>query len=161
MGAKVDKTNAMRMLDRADIPYQVHLYECADGKIDGVSVAQKLGQDVGCVYKTLVTKGTGNYYVFVVPVAQELDLKKAAKAVGEKAIEMIHVAEINKVTGYVRGGCSPIGMKKQFSTVFDDSVEKQAHIMVSGGRIGYQIELDPKALIRLLQGKTAQITACL
>ena len=117
------KTNAMRMLDRAKVPYQTHTYDHADGKVDGVSVAEKLGQRVEQVYKTLVTRGNGGFYVFVIPVSKELDLKKAAKAVGEKAVEMIHVNEINKITGYIRGGCSPVGMKKQFPTVFDAAVE--------------------------------------
>ena len=133
------KTNAMRMLDRAKVPYQTHTYDHADGKIDGVSVAEKLGQRVEQVYKTLVTRGNGGFYVFVIPVAKELDLKKAAKAVGEKAVEMIHVNEINKITGYIRGGCSPVGMKKQFPTVFDAAVETLPSVIVSGGRIGCQI----------------------
>ena len=152
------KTNAMRMLDRAKIPYQVHTYTHEDGKIDGVSVAQKLGQDPARVFKTLVTKGaSGGHYVFVIPVAEELDLKKAAKSVGEKSVSMIHVAEINPVTGYIRGGCSPVGMKKLFPTVFDRSVEGLPTVMVSGGRIGCQIEAAPGDLLPLVRAKTADL----
>ena len=151
------KTNAMRMLDRAKVPYQTHTYDHEDGKIDGVSVAEKLGQRVEQVYKTLVTRGGGSYYVFVIPVDKELDLKKAAKAVGEKSVEMIHVSEINKVTGYVRGGCSPVGMKKLFSTVFDAAVETLPTVIVSGGRIGCQIEAAPSDLLPLVKAKTAPL----
>ena len=152
------KTNAMRMLDRAKIPYQVHTYTHEDGKIDGVSVAQKMGQDPARVFKTLVTKGaSGGHYVFVIPVAEELDLKKAAKSVGEKSVSMIHVAEINPVTGYIRGGCSPVGMKKLFPTVFDRSVEGLPTVMVSGGRIGCQIEAAPGDLLPLVRAKTADL----
>lgn len=152
------KTNAMRMLERAKIPYKVYTYSHEDGKIDGVSVAEKLGQDVGQVYKTLVTRGASRInYVFVIPVDRELDLKKAAKSVGEKSVEMIRVDEINKATGYVRGGCSPVGMKKQFSTVFDRAVENLTTVIVSGGRIGTQIETAPAALIKLIGAKTADL----
>lgn len=151
------KTNAMRMLDRAKVPYQTHTYDHADGKIDGVSVAEKLGQRVEQVYKTLVTRGNGGFYVFVIPVAKELDLKKAAKAVGEKAVEMIHVNEINKITGYIRGGCSPVGMKKQFPTVFDAAVETLSSVIVSGGRIGCQIEAAPSDLLPLIRAKIAPL----
>ena len=119
-----------------------------------------MGQNPEQVFKTLVTKGAGrDYYVFVVPVLKELDLKRAAKSVGEKHVEMIHVKDINKVTGYIRGGCSPIGMKKQFVTVFDKSAENIEAIIVSAGKIGYQIELVPKDLIELVGAKTAEITA--
>ena len=153
------KTNAMRMLDQAKIPYQIHTYEHSDGKIDGVSVAAKLGQDVDTVYKTLVTRGASRAnYVFVIPVAKELDLKKAAKSVGEKSVEMIHVDEINKTTGYIRGGCSPVGMKKLFVTVFDEAVNSLPRVIVSGGRIGCQIEAAPSDLLPLVKAKTADIT---
>lgn len=152
------KTNAMRMLDRAKIPYQVHLYSHDDGQIDGLSVAGKLGQDVSMVYKTLVTRGhSGGLYVFVVSVAKELDLKKAAKAVGEKSVEMIRVDEINKYTGYIRGGCSPIGMKKLYPTIFDAPARDLERITVSGGRIGCQVELDPIALAELVKGSFADL----
>ena len=153
------KTNAMRLLDKAKISYQVHTYEHEDGKIDGISVAEKLGEPLEQVFKTLVTKGSkGGYFVFVIPVAQELDLKKAAKAVGEKSVEMIHVVDINKVTGYIRGGCSPVGMKKLFPTVFDSSVENLPTVIVSGGRIGTQVEVQPKELLALVKAKTAELT---
>ena len=154
------KTNVMRILDKAKITYKAHTYDHSDGAIDGAAVAEKMGQNPEQVFKTLVTKGAGrDYYVFVVPVLKELDLKKAAKSVGEKHVEMIHVKDINKVTGYIRGGCSPIGMKKQFVTVFDKSAENIETIIVSTGKIGYQIELAPKDLIELVGAKTAEITA--
>lgn len=154
------KTNVMRILDKAKITYKAHTYDHSDGAIDGAAVAEKMGQNPEQVFKTLVTKGAGrDYYVFVVPVLKELDLKKAAKAVGEKHVEMIHVKDINKVTGYIRGGCSPIGMKKQFVTVFDKSAENIEAIIVSAGKIGYQIELAPKDLIEIVGAKTAEITA--
>lgn len=153
------KTNAMRMLDRGKVPYHMYTYDHSDGKIDGVSVAAKVGQDPDKVFKTLVTKGSsGGYFVFVLPVALELDLKKAARAVGEKSVAMIRVDEINRVTGYIRGGCSPVGMKKLYPTVFDRRVESLPAVVVSGGRIGVQVEVAPEALIRLVGGKTAEIT---
>lgn len=153
------KTNAMRMLDREKIPYNVHTYDNSDGKIDGPSVAAKIGQDPKRVWKTLVTKGSsGGYFVFVLPVELDLDLKKAAKAVGEKSVSMIRVDEINKVTGYIRGGCSPVGMKKLYPTVFDRRVEDLPAVVVSGGRIGTQIEVEPAALLRLVGAATADIT---
>lgn len=136
------KTNAMRILDANKINYQMMTYENKDGKIDGLSVAGKIGRDPKSVYKTLVAQGSSkNLYVFVIPVAAELDLKKAAKAVGEKKVEMIHVKDIQKWTGYIRGGCSPIGMKKQYRTLIDQSAENLETIIVSGGKIGIQIEL--------------------
>ena len=154
------KTNVMRILDKAKITYKAHTYDHSDGAIDGAAVAEKMRQNPEQVFKTLVTKGAGrDYYVFVVPVLKELDLKKAAKSVGEKHVEMIHVKDINKVTGYIRGGCSPIGMKKQFVTVFDKSAENIETIIVSAGKIGYQIELAPKDLIEIVGAKTAEITA--
>jgi Cys-tRNA(Pro)/Cys-tRNA(Cys) deacylase len=153
-----NKTNVMRILDKAKISYQFYFYDHEDGKIDGVSVAHKLGQKVEQVFKTLVTRGASReFYVFVVPVAKELDLKAAAKSVGEKSVEMIHVDEINKTTGYIRGGCSPVGMKKQFKTVIDSSCEQLDTIIVSGGKIGAQVELEPRALLTLIGGDTAKI----
>lgn len=153
-----NKTNVMRILDQAKIPYKFYFYDHEDGKIDGVSVASKLGQKVEQVFKTLVTRGAGHaFYVFVVPVAKELNLKAAAKSVGEKSVEMIHVSEINKITGYIRGGCSPIGMKKQFPTVIDSSCEQLPSIIVSGGKIGAQVEVEPRALLDFIGGKTAEI----
>lgn len=153
------KTNVMRILEREKINFTAQEYEHNDGAIDGISVAKKMGQPPEQVFKTLVTRGAGrDYFVFVIPVEKELDLKAAAKAVGEKSVEMIKVADINKVTGYVRGGCSPIGMKKSFVTVFDDSCLAMPAIIVSAGKIGYQIRLAPTDLIRLAEGKTAPIT---
>ncbi|MBQ3553613.1 MAG: Cys-tRNA(Pro) deacylase [Clostridia bacterium] len=152
------KTNAMRMAEKEKIPFETYTYEAKDGAIDGVSVAQKLGQDETKVYKTLVTQGTSkNYYVFVIPVAEELDLKAAARSVGEKAVEMIKVSDINKVTGYIRGGCSPIGMKKQYKTVIDASCLLLDTMIFSGGKIGFQMEMAPDALIRLVGAETAEI----
>lgn len=156
---KENKTNVMRILDKEGIPYKAHFYEHEDGRIDGISVAEKLGQDPDRVFKTLVTKGaSGAYRVYEVPVEKELDLKKAARAAGEKSVSMIHVSEINAVTGYIRGGCSPIGMKKQFSTFLDDSAKAFQTIMISGGKIGAQVELNPEELLRLVRGSYAPLT---
>ena len=161
MMGKEAKTNAMRMLERAKIAYQPHEYPHAEGDpVDGATVAKLTGQDPARVFKTLVTQGADHmYYVFVVPVMAELDLKKAAKAAGVKSVAMIHVADINKITGYIRGGCSPVGMKKQFNTVFDESCLAQTTILVSGGRIGTQVEAAPADLVKVTRGKTASITA--
>ncbi len=146
-----DKTNAMRILDRAGICYNVHSYEVTDGRIDGLAIAEKVGQNPELVYKTLVTQGSSrNYYVFVIPVAEELNLKAAAKAVGEKSVEMIKVADINKVTGYIRGDCSPVGMKKQFKTVAHETAAFLDRFFVSGGKIGLQIEVSPNELAELI-----------
>lgn len=157
----MQKTNAMRILDQAKIAYQVHEYPHGKDAVDGVSVAELLGQDVKSVYKTLVTRGASNpskaYYVFVIPVYAELDLKKAAKSVGEKSVEMIHVKEINAVTGYIRGGCSPVGMKKQFRTTFHNDVTSLDTVMVSGGKIGVQIELAPDDLINAVGAQVCDI----
>ena len=150
------KTNAMRMLDRAKIAYVLHTYSPDEG-IDGISVARKLGQPEERVYKTLVTKGKSTHFVFVIPVAAELDLKAAAKAVGEKAVEMIAVKDINKVTGYIRGGCSPVGMKKAFLTVIDETAKSLPAIFVSGGRIGLQMEIDPTGLAAFIGADFAPI----
>ncbi len=152
------KTNAMRMLDIAGIQYGTYAYDHRDGLIDGVSVASKIGRPVGQVYKTLVAQGhSRNYYVFIIPVAEELDLKAAARAVGDKSVEMIKVADLNKVTGYIRGGCSPIGMKKVYTTVLDKSCDNLDKIIISAGKIGQQLEISPKDLIKLLQCKTEAI----
>ncbi|WP_036938282.1 Cys-tRNA(Pro) deacylase [Pseudobacteroides cellulosolvens] len=148
----------MRILDKAKVKYNTYAYDHSDGLIDGVSVASKMGQPVERVYKTLVTQGTSrDYFVFVIPVAEELDLKAAARAVGQKAVEMIKVADINKVTGYIRGGCSPIGMKKEYKTVIDSSCETLDTIIVSAGKIGHQIELAPSDLIKLANCTTERI----
>ncbi|MBR5156513.1 MAG: Cys-tRNA(Pro) deacylase [Clostridia bacterium] len=154
------KTNAMRIIEKEKIPYNSYTYDAGDGAIDGVSVAHKMGQDEKKVYKTLVTKGTGrDYYVFVIPVAKELDLKACARSVGEKSVEMIKVSDINKVTGYIRGGCSPIGMKKEYKTVIDSSCLELETMIFSGGKIGFQVEMSPDALINLIKADTADITA--
>ena len=138
------KTNAQRMLEKEKIPYLAHTYETEDGHIDGISVAHKMGIDPAVVFKTLVTRGASKgIYVFVVPVALELNLKAAARAVGEKSVEMIAVKEITPLTGYIRGGCSPIGMKKHYPTVVDESARPLERMIVSAGRIGGQIELAP------------------
>ena len=135
------KTNAMRFLDTKKIAYEVQAYQC-DEFIDGVHVAEKLGQPLDETFKTIVAQGkSGNYYCFLLPVAEELDLKKAAKSVGEKSVELLHVKDITKVTGYVRGGCTPIGMKKQFMTVVHSSAQELEKFYISGGRIGMQIHL--------------------
>lgn len=150
------KTNAMRILERLKIEYKSHTYD-PDGGIDGCSVAEKLGQPEEQVFKTLVTKGRNGYFVFVIPVAEELDLKKAAKAAGEKSVEMLHVKDLLPTTGYIRGGCSPLGMKKAFATFVHESAENQAAIMVSGGRIGLQIELAPDDLKKAANASFADI----
>lgn len=151
------KTNAMRILDRSKIAYEVITYEC-DEFVDGVSIADKLGQDYKSVYKTLVTVGrSNNYFVFVIPIAEELDMKKAAKSVGEKSVSMLHVKDINKITGYIRGGCSPLGMKKQYITVVDVSAQKLDKIIISGGRIGSQIILKPEDLFKVTNSKVEDI----
>jgi Cys-tRNA(Pro)/Cys-tRNA(Cys) deacylase len=138
------KTNAMRILDAKKVSYEMLTYDNKDGKIDGVSVAEKIGREPKEVYKTLVAMGASrNIFVFVIPVAEELDLKKAAKAAGEKNIEMLPVKDIQKWTGYIRGGCSPIGMKKEYKTFIDVSCRSIDSIIVSGGKIGVQIVLDP------------------
>lgn len=148
MGKEV-KTNAMRILDKNKIDYRVNIYECEEFK-DGVSIADQLGQPYEQSFKTLVTMGkSNNYYVFVIPVDEEIDMKKAAKAVDEKNVEMVHVKDINKVTGYIRGGCTPIGMKKQYATVIHESVMQFDEVIISGGRIGAQIFIKPQDLIRV------------
>lgn len=152
------KTNVMRILGQKKIKYIAHEYPHGEDAVDGVTVARMTGRDPACVFKTLVTRGASKgIYVFVIPVAEELDLKKAAKAVGEKSIAMVHVSEINALTGYVRGGCSPIGMKKQFKTVYHSSILSQDTVLVSAGKIGQQVELSPADLIGLTRGDTANI----
>lgn len=143
------KTNAMRILDGLHIAYTTHSYENKDGKIDGISVAEKIGVDKRQVFKTLVVQdGEKEPYVFIIPVQAELDLKKAAKAVQAKKVEMAPVKDIQKLTGYIRGGCSPIGMKKKYQTILDDSAEGLPSIVVSGGKIGLQMELEVSNLIQ-------------
>ena len=156
---KDEKTNVMRTLEQKKIPYTAHTYPHEDGvAVDGVTVANMLGQNPGAVFKTLVTKGaSGGYYVFDIPVAENLDLKKAAKAVGEKSIAMLPSKELLALTGYVHGGCSPVGMKKLFPTVFHESCAEFDTIMVSAGKIGYQVECKPDDLIALVNAKTADV----
>ncbi len=157
---KIKKTNAMRILDKYDIEYNFLTYDKNDGKIDGISVADKIGKDVESVYKTLVAQGNSNeIYVFVIPVCVELDLKKAAKAVGEKKVQMIHVKDILKYTGYIRGGCSPIGMKKQYVTCIDDAAKIKNTIIISAGQIGLQIELNPHDLTKVIEGDFYNLTS--
>ena len=156
--AKV-KTNAIRILDAKKIVYEVLTYENQDGKIDGVSVAGKIGRDPKEVYKTLVAQGASkSFYVYVIPVEAELDLKKAAKAAGEKNVEMIPVKDILRWTGYIRGGCSPIGMKKEYKTFIDTSCIELENMIVSAGKIGVQIVIDPKLLGDLTKAETVDVT---
>ncbi len=153
-----EKTNVMRILDKKKIPYESHCYVQTDA-VSGVEVAQALGQDPAQVFKTLVTvSGGGSHYVFVIPVAKELDLKKAAKAVGEKSVKMLPQKELLPLTGYVHGGCSPIGMKKAFRTVIDASAEQQETIIFSAGKVGYQVELSLPALAKVLRFSLAELT---
>jgi Cys-tRNA(Pro)/Cys-tRNA(Cys) deacylase len=150
----VQKTNAMRLLDKNKINYNTISYDNKDGKIDGVAVADKIGKDVNSVFKTLVTQGQSKeLYVFIIPVKEELDLKKAAKVAGEKKVEMIHVKDINKYTGYIRGGCSPLAMKKLYKTFIHSSAKGLTNIVFSGGKIGLQIEANPLEIASVIEGK--------
>ena len=154
---KEEKTNVMRTLEQKKLPYTAHSYD-PDGPIDGVSVAQTLGQPPERVFKTLVTRAaSGAYYVFDIPVAENLDLKKAARVVGEKSVAMLPQKELLGLTGYVHGGCSPVGMKKQLPTVFHETALLYDTICVSAGKIGAQVECSPQALIALLRAKTADV----
>lgn len=157
---KDEKTNVMRILDQKEIPYTPHTYPHGEGvAVDGVTVAGIIGRDPECVFKTLVARGaSGALYVFDIPVADSLDLKKAAKAVGEKSVAMLHQKELLPLTGYVHGGCSPIGMKKQYPTVFHETAEILDTIIVSAGKIGCQVELSPTDLIGLVGAETADLT---
>ena len=154
------KTNVMRVLEQKKIHYTAHSYPHGDEAVDGLTVAKITGQDPAKVFKTLVAQGASKkFYVFVIPVAAELDLKKAAKAVGEKSIAMVKVSELLGLTGYVRGGCSPVGMKKQYPTFYHNSAEGLDTLLVSAGKIGWQIELAPAELIKLTRGRTADLIA--
>ena len=156
--AKEEKTNVMRVLDQKKVPYTAHTYSVGDCAPDGVTVARMLGQNAECVFKTLVAKGaSGGYYVFDIPVAATLDLKKAAKAVGEKSISMLPAKELLPLTGYVHGGCSPVGMKKRFPTVFHESCLGHETICVSAGKVGFQVQVAPGDLIALMGGTTANV----
>ena len=156
---KENKTNAMRILETMKIPFETHTYEC-DEFIDGIQIADMLGQPHDKVFKTLVTVGASkNYFVFVIPIAEELDMKKAARSVGEKNVAMIPVKDINQVTGYIRGGCTAIGMKKQYVTRVAEEAILQDTIIVSGGRLGMQIELKPDELLQAAGAEYADLLA--
>ena len=152
------KTNAMRILETENIIYDAITYDVKDGKIDGISVARKTGRDPKQVYKTLVAKGnSGSVFVFMIPVEKELDLKKAAKVAGEKKVEMVPVKDIRKYTGYIRGGCSPIGMKKSYPIFIDDEAINLDDLIISGGKRGVQIELKVKDLKKITQAVFCKI----
>lgn len=151
------KTNAMRILEAKGLPYTLYTYECEEF-IDALQIADQLGFPYEKVYKTLVTRGAHDYFVFVIPIHRELDLKAAARSVGEKSVEMIHVKDIQAVTGYIRGGCTAVGMKKQFVTRIDSSAQGLPSIIVSGGRIGSQIELAPDDLLLAAGAEYADIS---
>lgn len=154
---KGSKTNAMRILERNQIDFQIHTYEC-DAFVDGIHIADQLGQPYEQSFKTLVMQGkSGEYHVFVLPVDKEADLKKAARVVHEKSLEMVPVKEINAVTGYIRGGCTAIGMKKQYNTVVHESAKDFDQIIISGGKLGSQIILAPEDLVKVTGGKFADI----
>ncbi len=156
---KEAKTNAMRLLEKNKAAYKAYTYECSEFT-DGIDLADRLGLPHQLVYKTLVTVGKSReHYVFVIPIEAELDMKKAAKAAGEKSIEMLPLKELTPLTGYVRGGCTCIGMKKQFPTILDSSAEGLEKMVVSGGRLGLQLELAPSDLIRVARAKTADVVA--
>ena len=157
---KIVKTNALRTLDQKKVPYNVYTYEHTDEATSGDEVARLINKDPNTVYKTLVTRSSqnkNNYYVFVIPVLENLDLKKAAKSINEKSIEMVHVKELLQLTGYVRGGCSPIGMKKQFTTTFNSSIESLDKIIFSAGKIGLQVEVSPIDLKKVINYKISEI----
>lgn len=151
------KTNAMRMLDKSKTAYEIYAYDAEDGQIHGTAVAEKIGKPAEKVYKTLVAhQGAGNF-VFIIPVAEELDLKKAAKAAGVKKLEMLPLKDLQQQTGYVRGGCSPVGMKKLFPTFIDSRAESLDAILVSAGKIGMQMEIVPQRLAEQVKGKFAPL----
>lgn len=157
MGKKEAKTNAIRILETMKIPYEARTYEC-DDFVDAAQIADKLGLDHAGMYKTITTVGkSGGYYVFVVPIDDEIDFKKAAKAAGEKSIEMLHLKDLTKVTGYIRGGCTSIGMKKQYLTFIHEAAKELDKITVSGGRLGLQITLAPDDLCRAAKAEYADI----
>lgn len=148
----------MRLLDKAKIKYEPHEYPHGSEAVDGLTVAKLCGFDPECVFKTLVARGTSkNVYVFVIPVSSELDLKKAAKAAGEKSVEMVKVSEINALTGYIRGGCSPVGMKKRYPTFINESAKAKSTVYVSAGKIGSQVELEPLALAEICGAQFSEL----
>lgn len=153
------KTNAMRLLEEAKIPFTMECYEVDEDDLSGVHTAAVLGvEDPGCMFKTLVTRGKGGFFVFCIPVAAELDLKKCAAAAGEKSVEMIHVKEMLSVTGYIRGGCSPVGMKKKYPTYIDETAILYDEIYVSAGIRGQMMRLSPDALLAFVDAKYAELT---
>ena len=155
---KIEKTNVMRILDAKKIDYGTHAYPHAEGEaVDGITVAELIGKDPASVFKTLVAKSGAEHFVFMIPVADTLDLKKAAASVLKKSIEMVRVDEINPLTGYVRGGCSPIGMKSKFPTVIEEKALKQEKIIFSAGKIGFQVEMKPTELAALIDAKFAPL----
>ena len=155
---KEEKTNVMRTLEQKKIPYTPHALPRRTARWTAYHVAEYLRQDPARVFKTLVTRGaSGGYYVFDIPAAENLDLKKAAKAVGEKSVAMLPQKELLPLTGYIHGGCSPVGMKKQFPTVFHDSAAEYETICVSAGKVGFQVEVEPQALMQLLQADAADV----
>ncbi len=155
---KINKTNAMRQFDKEKIKYEVYTYDASDGQIDGISVASKCNQDPKMVYKTLVARGhSKKIYVFVINILNELDLKKCAKAVNEKNIEMVHVNELLNLTGYVRGGCSPVGLKKNYPIIVSNSIETIDSIIFSGGKIGYQIHCTSSDFLKITKATICDI----
>ncbi len=158
MKDRISKTNAMRILDYAKVDYSIHEYPHEDTAVPGDEVARLVGADPDRVFKTLVTRGSsGEIYVFIVPVREELDLKKAAKCSGEKAISMVRVSELLNLTGYIRGGCTAIGMKKAYPVFLEETASLFESVYVSGGKIGLQIELDPEDLLRTVSGRYADL----
>lgn len=153
------KTNAMRLLEEAHIPFDVESYPVDENDLSGVHIASVLGiEDPGCVFKTLVTRGKNGFFVFCIPVEAELNLKRCAQTAGEKSVEMIHVREMLGVTGYIRGGCSPVGMKKKFPTYIDETAVLYDAIYVSAGQRGLQLRLNPDDLVRFVGAEYAALT---
>lgn len=151
---KIQKTNVMRVLDQKKVSYDYYTYPHNNEAVDGVEVSKLIGVEKEKVYKTLVTRSSinkNNYYVFVIPVASQLDLKKAAKSVKEKAVEMVHVKDLLQITGYVRGGCSPIGMKKFFPTTFNNTINNITEIVFSAGKIGFQVKIQVKDISKIIK----------
>lgn len=156
--AKINKTNAMRILDKEKVVYEMKTYDASDGKIDGISVAKKVGRNEEEIFKTIVTIGQSKeVYVFVIPVNKEIDLKKAAKVACEKKIDMLPLNDLLKVTGYIRGGCSPVGMKKLYKTFIEESARGLSTIVFSGGKIGTQIEMNPNDLIKIISAEYVDV----
>ncbi|MCU7557028.1 Cys-tRNA(Pro) deacylase [Macrococcus capreoli] len=156
MSKKV-KTNALRKLDQQKIPYEIFTYSVDGDQVDGITVANKIGQPIDEVYKTLVLHGKNGHYVAVIPVEATLNIKAISKVVGEKKLEMLAVKDLEKTTGYIRGGCSPVGMKKQFPTVLDESVQHHETIIVSAGQIGLQMKVKVSDLLHLINAKVSGI----